>query len=123
MNFSIQELAQKKWFVPIIIIIIIGIAVSAFSPVEKGDSSENDSTKLKNLCIAITGTTNVNVMITYEDAVQTSFWSTETQAKRVSGVAVICDGGDNSDIKLKIYEVIKSLFGIPSTRISVSGNR
>ncbi|MBR7060862.1 MAG: hypothetical protein IKI34_03935, partial [Eubacterium sp.] len=39
---------------------------------------------------------------------------------QVSGVAVVCSGGDNYAVKESIINCLTSLFGIPSSKISVS---
>lgn len=40
---------------------------------------------------------------------------------KVRGVAVVCDGGDNVDVKNKITELLSSALGIPTNRITVCG--
>lgn len=39
---------------------------------------------------------------------------------KVRGVAVVCGGGGNPDIQLKLTELLSALFGIPSSAVSVA---
>ncbi len=39
---------------------------------------------------------------------------------RVRGVAVVCDGGNNPQVRLDIIEAVSSVFGLSSAKISVS---
>ena len=122
MNLLNKNFADKKWFVPIVLIVMTAIALSSFS-LKKDTATHDDAvTQLKSICAAVTGTDSVNVMIVYEDASSADFWTKKEGARQVSGVAVICDGGDDPEIKLKIYDIVKSLFGISTARISVNGS-
>ena len=53
------------------------------------------------------------------DSTSNSSFSTSVQEK-ISGIAVICDGGNNSKVKSSIIEVLTRLFGLSGNRISVN---
>ncbi len=40
---------------------------------------------------------------------------------KVRGVAVVCDGGNNAEIKNRITSLISAALGIPANKIAVSG--
>jgi len=44
----------------------------------------------------------------------------ELKDSGISGIAVICDGGNNSKVKSSIIEVLTRLFGLSGNRISVN---
>lgn len=46
----------------------------------------------------------------------------EEYPPKISGVAVVCVGGDNPGIQIKIIDLICSLYGISSSRVSVTGS-
>ena len=117
MNLSIKSIADKKWFVPIVVIVLIVIAASSLST-EKSRSSSTAEEKLAEICMAISGSEKVSVMISYEDIIEASTWQNNVD-KKIAGVAVVCPNGEDPEVKLKIYEVAKSLFGIPMSRITV----
>ena len=114
-----KNIADKKWFVPLIIIILSTIVVSSFTSKESKEEENETKLQLEQICSAITGE-SVNVMITYENKENSSVWRSVNN-ESISGVAIICNSGDDPSVKLKIYEVVKALFNIPSTRINVSG--
>lgn len=121
MNKKLQEMAKKKWFVPIIIIILFLISISSWSGTsESKESSLSMEEKIKEICMAISGAENATVMITYEKYDTETFWSGSSDSSKISGIAVICDGGDDPNIQLKILNALKALFGISSTRITIT---
>ncbi len=120
MSFSLKTLADKKWFVPVIFFLLLIIVISSWRNESNNISEATTEERLKEICMAVCGSENVSVMIFYEDSVSVSAWQNNTE-KKIAGVAVVCEGGEDLDIQLKIYEVIKSLFGIPMSRITVTG--
>ena len=45
----------------------------------------------------------------------------EEKPPRVGGVAIVCEGGDNPAVQKKVIDLVCALYGIPSSRVSVSG--
>ncbi len=120
MNEYFKKIAGSSFFVPIIIIILIAIAVSSMIDNENKTQSQITTEKqLEEMCNAITGVGDAKVMITYETVEAVIAFENKKQ-NIIKGVAVVCEGGGNPDIQLKLYEMIKALFGLPSTRITVS---
>lgn len=39
---------------------------------------------------------------------------------KIRGVAVVCDGGDDPNVKMRVIELISAALGIPSNKIAVS---
>ncbi len=39
---------------------------------------------------------------------------------KVGAVAIICDGGDNNEVKLKLTLTVSTLFDIPSHKITIT---
>lgn len=108
----IAYLREKKSLWLIAAVLIFGVGLMMFGRGETSHVKADDTElKVKALCEQIDGVYDVHVMIVFED---------ETN---VRGIAVVCDGGDNSAIKLKLTEVLSSLFKIPSGAISVVGGK
>ena len=72
------------------------------------------------MCNLVKGVSDARVMITYEQGATVSTFGYEKGEERISGVAIACNGGDDPEIKLALYELVDALFNIKSTRITVS---
>ncbi len=58
--------------------------------------------------------------VLYEDNNNDSPVLIKQSFPKVMGVAVVCQGGDNANVKEKVISSVSSLFGISSAKISVS---
>ena len=121
MSINFIELAKRKWFVPLIIFVLLITVCTSLADTKKTDaSSKTTEEELEAICIAVAGGEKATVMVTYESVVEQNYWYNEKNSeKKISGVAIVCEGGDNPNIRLKLHEIISSLFGLPSTRITV----
>lgn len=115
-----STLAKKKWFVPLVIFILLIIALSSLVDSDEGKTETSTERKLEEMCNSVRGVSNAKVMITYEPKSVSAFGGYGGE-ERILGVAVVCDGGENSEIQLVLYEMIEVLFNVKSTRITVSG--
>lgn len=116
-------LAKKKWFVPAVIFLLAVIAISSLFESDSKQTSASLSTeqRLEEMCNLIKGVSNAKVMITYEPAAAAAAaFGYDREEEKISGVAIACDGGENPDVKLALYELVDALFDIKSTRITVS---
>ena len=77
-----KNLANKKWFVPLIIIILSSIVISSFTPKESKKEENETKVQLEQLCSAITGE-SVDVMITYEIKESNSMWQNNNEESNV----------------------------------------
>ena len=113
-------LAGKKWFVPLVLLLLAIIALSAFSEGQTGETSLSTEERLKNMCNLVKGVSNAEVMIFYEPVAAASFMEKTSSKEKISGIAIVCDGADKPEVQLALYELVNSLFDIKSTRITVS---
>ncbi|MBQ8551560.1 MAG: hypothetical protein IJ428_01965 [Clostridia bacterium] len=106
-------------------------------------------TKVKELCERIGGVSDVSVMITL-DTLGEQLYAYNTQKSydgdvgserleyvttsqgvvpmgevmpQVRGIAVVCTGGDDAGIKLKLTELLCALFSVPSSSVSIVGGK
>lgn len=101
----------------ILFLALVGVLIIAMGFVGgSGDKSEDmtDEERLCALCADIEGVGRCRVYISYAPSGYSSAQG------RVEGVAVVCDGGDRAAVRSEIIELISSLYGIGSNRISVS---
>ena len=115
-------LAKKKWFVPVVLFLLLIIAVSSFSESRGSDSLETTDTerRLEELCNLVRGVSNAKVMITYEAKTVSSIIGQDRTENTISGIAIVCDGGADPIVQLELHRLIDALFDISSTRITVS---
>ena len=123
MNTAILTLAKKKWFVPLVIFLMLIIALSALedSGTNSGTTKEASvSEELESLCNSVAGVRNAKVMITYEAETVSVFYSGSSAPRKIIGIAVVCDGGNDPAVQLSLHRLIRSLFDVSSTRITVT---
>ncbi|MCL1902924.1 MAG: hypothetical protein FWF94_00715 [Oscillospiraceae bacterium] len=81
--------------------------------------------ELKRTLSAIDGIGELTIMVTLDSLSETVYAERGASVKtvitpKVRGVAVICDGGGDIIVKQKIVELVSRVFGIATTRISVT---
>ena len=90
-----------------------------------GGVAETDNvtleSELESFLMNLEGVGRCEVMIYMDTSSKTSY-SAAVQTK-ISGIAVICDGGNNSSVKNAVIEVLTRLFGLSGNRISVNANK
>lgn len=122
MSGLFSDLAKKKWFVPLLLFLIFLIALSSLGKREKTVETElSTEERLAALCNSVKGVSDAEVMITYETTATATFFGRTDTGQNILGVAVVCNGGDDPAIQVVLHELIRSLFSLPSTKISVSG--
>ncbi len=96
--------------VPFFAIGVLLIALGGFFKV--GNVVQKEGASLEErmgvLCSLAEGVGECRVMITYEPDGET-----------VYAVAVICDGGESTEVRAKIVDMCASLFGIGTNRVTV----
>lgn len=98
---------DKRILVPIVLFIIVVLILIFFGDSEEDSQPiENTESKLEMLCSQIDGVGECQVMVTYRN-------------DEVFAVAVICEGAESIRVKEKIVELITSIYGIGSNRVTV----
>ena len=120
MNVFMKKLAESKFFVPIIIIIFILIVLSSLTEKKETKIELTTERQLEEICNTICGVKNAKVMITYDAISAASIFDNSTKTTKIQGIAVVCEGGSDPTVQLSLHNMLKSLFGISSTRITVS---
>ena len=120
MNLFTKKLAESKFFVPIVIIIFILIILSSFADKKEGNVELTTEKQLEEICNTIYGVKNAKVMITYESVAAASVFDNNTKTTKIRGIAIVCEGGSDPTVQLSLHNMLKALFGISSTQITVS---
>lgn len=89
-------------------VFLVGLLLILFSGIFEGNAqAERGETDLKTLCSSVADVGECEVMISYG------------ASGEVVAVAVICEGGDSLSVRATLTDMIGSLYGIGSNRISV----
>ena len=99
-----------------ILIALVGLALVVAGTVGVGRSKSTPSAddigeeeRLTELCSEIEGVGECHVMITLS-----------SDSKRVESAAIVCQGADSVTVRHGLVELITSLYGIGSNRVSIS---
>jgi stage III sporulation protein AG len=117
------------------IALILIIFISDLLPKEKKNTQPSNETnaekysaeieeRLTKIISSISGTGNINVMVTLESLEENVYSQKELVAvktPKVRGVAIVCSGGENAVIREKITSTVSKALGISSSRVSVTG--
>ena len=101
----------------ILLLALVGVLIITLGFVSTSSDkscSMTDEERLCALCADIEGVGRCRVFVSYAPSGYSSAQG------RVEGVAIVCDGGDRASVRSEIIELISSLYGIGSNRISVS---
>lgn len=72
----------------------------------------SDEERLSELCSRVDGVGECYAYLYFEDG---GYRSEEV----LRGIAVVCEGGDRADVRVRLSEMLSSLFGIGSNRIRI----
>lgn len=120
MKVFTKKLAENKFFVPIIILTLVLMVISSLIDNKECKNEETVEEKLEAMCNTIYGVRNAKVMITYEATPVSSMFENNAKTTKIQGVAISCEGGGNPNVQLSLYNMLKALFGLSSTQITVS---
>ncbi len=98
---------DKRLLVPLVALIIAILIIVLFGGGGEGsEPSEGDDERLEALCSMVDGVGECHVMVTYRDG-------------EVFAVAVICEGAEDIRVREKVVDLVTSIYGIGSNRVTV----
>ncbi len=105
--------------------------ISEHSESTLAEYKEAEESRVSALLNAIDGVRSARVMLTFESGSEYVYEASNYSGRtplllqehppKVSGAAVVCVGGGNADIQMKVIDLVCSLYGISSSRVSVAG--
>lgn len=118
----IKEALLTNGYFKIAVLLALGLLLIFFGM--RGDEAVSTSItdgetleeRVSTLLSSLEGVGECKVLITYEEKALGYGKDTE---KLISGIAVVCDGGDSIVVKERVSSVLSSLFGIGKNRIRV----
>ncbi len=91
-------------------LLALGVLLTAFGGGGRFFELRTDEAKkIERLCEKVCPDTEVYVTV-----------NTDTTG-RVTGIAVVCEGGNNAAVKLTVCEMLSTLYSIPTSQIYVTG--
>ena len=125
---------NKRIFI-IILLVCLGLLLASAattlgssekSTVKEGQTLDEYREKLEgelaSLCGGVEGVGKCRVFITFDKGAQNTYKNgtlIETKPPHVSGVTVVCDGGESDRVKSSLTKMITALFGIGSNRVAI----
>ena len=95
-----------KYALPMLFIGVLLLIVCAGFDVEK-EETVDEEVRIAEMCSMTEGVGECRVMLTYDSE------------GRVTAVAVLCEGADRAEVRRRITDMLTSLYGIGTNRISV----
>jgi hypothetical protein len=99
-------LSEKKGKLLPLLIIPIAVLLIVFGGGGESDDNVTPEDELAAVCSEMEGVGECRVMVTYKDG-------------EVFAVAVICEGAESPKTRQKIVELVTSVYGIGSNRVTV----
>ena len=109
-----------------------GFALEESSESTLSEYAEAEEQRVCALLNAVDGVRSARVLLTFESGSEyvydTGGYSRneplllEEHPPKVCGAAVVCVGGNDPDVKMKVIDLLCSLYGISSSRVSVAGS-
>lgn len=101
----------KRALVLLVALLAVLAAVFIYEGRAEGEGAGNETeARISEICSAVDGVGECKVMVTFEEG---------TESGKVYSVAVICEGADDVAVRARIIDLMTSLYGIGSNRVSV----
>ena len=126
---------ENKKIFAVLILVLLGLVFLCFAG---GTSKEKKSAEkapdtldeyreklegeLVGLLASVDGVGKCRVFITFDKGVQNTYKGStliETKPPRVSGVTVVCEGGESDKVKISLTNMVTALFGVGSNRVAI----
>ena len=107
MSDNLKSFLKSGSHIRIALVFLLGIAVIMFSGLGGGTPQSSDRGELSSLLSSVEGVGECEVMLSYGESGE------------VVAVAVICEGADSIFVRSSLTDLIGSLYGIGSNRISI----
>lgn len=106
-------LKEKKSLWLVLAVLVLGVCLMLFGGASEDGGTDDASleARIERLCERVTGASDISVMVRTDSVGE------------VRGVAVVCRGGEDANVRLTVTEMLTALFGIPSSAVSVVGGK
>ena len=102
-----MKIQVKKWLL-IVACALLGIFLLTFDfRVQSQSTSDFEEQKIKSLCEKVDGVGEVSVAVSFDGG-------------KISGIGVVCGGGDDPDVAHRLLSLISASCNVPSNRIYIT---
>ena len=110
----------------VILVFIICLPHKAKDAAVQSDTELSETEKIRNILTKVDGIDEAYVMVNTESEKDSgsllTFDNHENEEKeRISGIVVVCTGGDRGEVRKKVCGMLSALLGLPYNRIEVVG--
>ena len=126
-------LGNRRAIVIVLLTVAVGVLLLCIpnGSTESAADSEQESLseyklrleeELSDVCSSVSGVGKCRIMVTFERGAENVYKGSqliESTPPRVSGVTVVCEGGESQAVRSTLTEMISALFGIGKNRIAV----
>lgn len=121
---KMRGLVRANLFIPVLLLLLAAVLIFfGGDGEEEGESSRamTDAEKIEELLYSCRGVGEVKVAVSYDYYVEAGaiFSDEEKRIPKISGIGVVCEGGGDSEVVLRITSLLSSAYGLPSHKISV----
>ena len=118
----LKNAKDKKRYLKILVILMVGLLLIVFGALNKESEantlevSRSEEERVADFCSSVVGVGECRVLITYQNLGDKYG---KSERNEIVGIAVLCEGADKMSVKEKLIEILSSLYGIGTNRISV----
>ena len=107
---GVMEFLRSKSLILPVVLAAIGLVLLLYSGGVGTNNVDGEEKRAEQICSSVSGVGECTVMMTYRESDGES---------KVYAVAIVCDGADDARVRRDLTELICSLYGIGSHRVTV----
>ncbi len=102
-----MQIQIKKWLI-VVLCALLGIFLLTFDfSLPTKSPTEKEEEKIRTLCERVDGAGEVAVAVSIEN-------------DKISGIGIVCGGGDDPDVAHRLISLVSASFNVPSNRIYIT---
>ena len=94
-------------------VLLLAVLLIFYDGKETERDETTDEERLVTLISSVEGAGECRVTVVYRES------QTQNDTREVFAVAVVCEGGDNVNVRARITELVTTLYGVGANRVSV----
>ena len=107
---GLTDFLRSKSLILPVLLAALGLVLLLFSEGFTANNADGEEKRAEQICSSVSGVGECTVMMTYREVDGES---------KVYAVAVVCEGADDVHVRQDLTELICSLYGIGSHRVTV----
>ena len=108
-----KGMMRGKRLVLFVGVLLLAVLLIFYDGKETERDETTDEERLVTLISSVEGAGECRVTVVYRES------QTQNDTREVFAVAVVCEGGDNVNVRARITELVTTLYGVGANRVSV----